>query len=78
MIPRELTALGYTNALPVITDNHDTYFVQAQRSGAKQLFVWNTISGRLMAVQTSLALKEVMNMAGISVLNIQTTFLTTT
>lgn len=47
--------------LPVITDNHDTYFVQAQRGSVKEVFVWNAISGRLMAVQASLALKEVMN-----------------
>lgn len=78
VIPRELTALGYNTVLPVITDNHDTYFVQAQKGSVKELFVWNAISGRLMAVQTSLALKEVMNMAGISVLNIQTSLLTIT
>lgn len=77
-MPVELTALGYKNVLPVITDRQDTYFVQAEKGTTKYLFVWNAISGRLMLVKGTSSLKEVMNMAGISLLGIGMALLTTT
>lgn len=55
---------------PIITDGQDTYFFEAETKGAKRMFLWNAISGRLFIIEASQSLKEIMDMVDISLLSI--------
>lgn len=75
-IPVEFERLRYTNVLPIITDRQDEYWIQAMDRTTKAFFCWNAVSGRVFRVTEGWSLKEVMNMVGISVLNISMTLVT--